>query len=78
MGTLPPPWGWHWGPLPRSCPGGHLGRRGKGIMGLSMPIITLTQHVGPSPSRAKACEELLRYAVYNCMSIDTDKNAWDE
>lgn len=30
------------------------------------------------PSRAKACEELLRYAVYNCMSIDTDKNAWDE
>lgn len=30
------------------------------------------------PSRAKACEELLRYAVYNCMSIDTDKNTWDE
>lgn len=22
--------------------------------------------------RAQACEELLRYAVYNCMSIDTD------
>lgn len=55
-----------------------MGRRGKGIMGLSMPIITLTQRVCPSPPRAKACEELLRYAVYNCMSIDTDKNAWDE
>lgn len=23
--------------------------------------------------RARACEELLRYAVYNCMSIDTDE-----
>lgn len=22
--------------------------------------------------RAQTCEELLRYAVYNCMSIDTD------
>ncbi|XP_075280737.1 E3 ubiquitin-protein ligase HECTD3 isoform X2 [Opisthocomus hoazin] len=32
----------------------------------------------PSYSSAKACEELLRYAVYNCMSIDTDKNPWDE
>ncbi|XP_064311300.1 E3 ubiquitin-protein ligase HECTD3 isoform X2 [Phalacrocorax carbo] len=32
----------------------------------------------PNYSSAKACEELLRYAVYNCMSIDTDKNAWDE
>ncbi|NXV91486.1 HECD3 ligase, partial [Calonectris borealis] len=31
----------------------------------------------PNYSSAKACEELLRYAVYNCMSIDTDKNAWD-
>ncbi|KFR05298.1 E3 ubiquitin-protein ligase HECTD3, partial [Opisthocomus hoazin] len=31
----------------------------------------------PSYSSAKACEELLRYAVYNCMSIDTDKNPWD-
>ncbi|NXJ73625.1 HECD3 ligase, partial [Trogon melanurus] len=28
----------------------------------------------PSYSSAKACEELLRYAVYNCMSIDTDKD----
>nr|XP_013812767.1 PREDICTED: E3 ubiquitin-protein ligase HECTD3-like isoform X2 [Apteryx mantelli mantelli]XP_013812773.1 PREDICTED: E3 ubiquitin-protein ligase HECTD3-like isoform X2 [Apteryx mantelli mantelli] len=32
----------------------------------------------PTYSSAKACEELLRYAVYNCMSIDTDKNTWDE
>ncbi|XP_017598939.1 PREDICTED: E3 ubiquitin-protein ligase HECTD3, partial [Corvus brachyrhynchos] len=32
----------------------------------------------PSYSSAKVCEELLRYAVYNCMSIDTDKNPWDE
>ncbi|KAM6080785.1 E3 ubiquitin-protein ligase HECTD3-like [Theristicus caerulescens] len=32
----------------------------------------------PNYSSAKACEELLRYAVYNCMSIDTDKNPWDE
>ncbi|KFP40138.1 E3 ubiquitin-protein ligase HECTD3, partial [Chlamydotis macqueenii] len=31
----------------------------------------------PNYSSAKACEELLRYAVYNCMSIDTDKNLWD-
>lgn len=27
--------------------------------------------------RVKICEELLRFAVYNCMSIDTDKNTWD-
>ncbi|KAL2301823.1 hypothetical protein Nmel_011222 [Mimus melanotis] len=32
----------------------------------------------PNYSSAKVCEELLRYAVYNCMSIDTDKNPWDE
>ncbi|KAM6263225.1 E3 ubiquitin-protein ligase HECTD3-like isoform 2-T2 [Spheniscus humboldti] len=32
----------------------------------------------PHYSSAKACEDLLRYAVYNCMSIDTDKNTWDE
>uniref|UniRef100_A0A8C3KAX2 E3 ubiquitin-protein ligase HECTD3 n=1 Tax=Calidris pygmaea TaxID=425635 RepID=A0A8C3KAX2_9CHAR len=32
----------------------------------------------PNYSSAKACEELLRYAVYNCMSIDTDKEPWDE
>ncbi|XP_025889253.1 E3 ubiquitin-protein ligase HECTD3 [Nothoprocta perdicaria] len=32
----------------------------------------------PTYSSAKACEELLRYAIYNCMSIDTDKNTWDE
>ncbi|KFP69342.1 E3 ubiquitin-protein ligase HECTD3, partial [Acanthisitta chloris] len=31
----------------------------------------------PHYSSAKVCEELLRYAVYNCMSIDTDKNPWD-
>ncbi|NXY75958.1 HECD3 ligase, partial [Glareola pratincola] len=31
----------------------------------------------PNYSSAKACEELLRYAVYNCMSIDTDKEPWD-
>ncbi|KAF1450899.1 E3 ubiquitin-protein ligase HECTD3, partial [Pygoscelis papua] len=31
----------------------------------------------PSYSSAKACEDLLRYAVYNCMSIDTDKDTWD-
>ncbi|NWW63489.1 HECD3 ligase, partial [Ifrita kowaldi] len=31
----------------------------------------------PNYSSAKVCEELLRYAVYNCMSIDTDKNPWD-
>lgn len=40
-----------------------------------MPIMAVTQG---SPARAKVCEELLRYAVYNCMSIDTDKNPWDE
>nr|XP_047914919.1 E3 ubiquitin-protein ligase HECTD3-like [Anser cygnoides] len=27
----------------------------------------------PNYSSARACEELLRYAVYNCMSIDTDE-----
>uniref|UniRef100_A0A8C0HHF1 E3 ubiquitin-protein ligase HECTD3 n=1 Tax=Buteo japonicus TaxID=224669 RepID=A0A8C0HHF1_9AVES len=32
----------------------------------------------PNYSSAKTCEELLRYAVYHCMSIDTDKNPWDE
>ncbi|XP_026709859.1 E3 ubiquitin-protein ligase HECTD3-like isoform X2 [Athene cunicularia] len=32
----------------------------------------------PNYSSAKACEDLLRYAVYNCVSIDTDKEAWDE
>ncbi|KAM6261805.1 E3 ubiquitin-protein ligase HECTD3-like isoform 2-T2 [Porphyrio hochstetteri] len=32
----------------------------------------------PRYSSAKACEELLRYAVYNCMSIETDRNPWDE
>uniref|UniRef100_A0A8C3XZV0 HECT domain E3 ubiquitin protein ligase 3 n=1 Tax=Catharus ustulatus TaxID=91951 RepID=A0A8C3XZV0_CATUS len=32
----------------------------------------------PNYSSAKVCEEMLRYAVYNCMSIDTDKNPWDE
>ncbi|NWY61054.1 HECD3 ligase, partial [Chionis minor] len=31
----------------------------------------------PHYSSAKVCEELMRYAVYNCMSIDTDKNTWD-
>ncbi|NXX96193.1 HECD3 ligase, partial [Centropus bengalensis] len=31
----------------------------------------------PQYSSAKACEELLRYAVYHCMSIDTDKEIWD-
>ncbi|XP_062478952.1 E3 ubiquitin-protein ligase HECTD3-like [Pezoporus occidentalis] len=31
----------------------------------------------PSYSSAKTCEEMLRYAVYNCVSIDTDRN-WDE
>ncbi|NWW92980.1 HECD3 ligase, partial [Rhynochetos jubatus] len=31
----------------------------------------------PNYSSAKTCEELLRYAVYNCVSIDTDTNAWD-
>ncbi|KFV84435.1 E3 ubiquitin-protein ligase HECTD3, partial [Struthio camelus australis] len=31
----------------------------------------------PTYSSAKACEELLRYAIYNCMSIDMDKNTWD-
>ncbi|NWY94234.1 HECD3 ligase, partial [Loxia curvirostra] len=31
----------------------------------------------PNYSSAKVCEELLRYAVYNCMSIDTDKDPWD-
>ncbi|NXU16140.1 HECD3 ligase, partial [Pardalotus punctatus] len=31
----------------------------------------------PNYSSAKVCEELLRYAVYNCMSIDTDKNEDD-
>ncbi|XP_074764240.1 E3 ubiquitin-protein ligase HECTD3-like isoform X3 [Athene noctua] len=32
----------------------------------------------PNYSSAKACEDLLRYAVYNCVSIDTDKEPWDE
>ncbi|POI25210.1 hypothetical protein CIB84_011040 [Bambusicola thoracicus] len=32
----------------------------------------------PKYSSVKMCEELLRYAVYNCMSIDTDKDNWDE
>ncbi|XP_053929593.1 E3 ubiquitin-protein ligase HECTD3 [Cuculus canorus] len=32
----------------------------------------------PQYSSAKVCEELLRYAVYHCMSIDTDKDPWDE
>ncbi|NXP07397.1 HECD3 ligase, partial [Thinocorus orbignyianus] len=31
----------------------------------------------PHYSSAKTCEELLRYAVYNCMSIDTDREPWD-
>ncbi|XP_061200934.1 E3 ubiquitin-protein ligase HECTD3-like [Neopsephotus bourkii] len=31
----------------------------------------------PIYSSAKTCEEMLRYAVYNCPSIDTDRN-WDE
>ncbi|KAF4797115.1 E3 ubiquitin-protein ligase HECTD3 [Turdus rufiventris] len=31
----------------------------------------------PNYSSAKVCEEMLRYAVYNCTSIDTDKNLWD-
>ncbi|NXP95351.1 HECD3 ligase, partial [Passerina amoena] len=31
----------------------------------------------PNYSTAKICEEMLRYAVYNCMSIDTDKNPTD-
>ncbi|NWZ99847.1 HECD3 ligase, partial [Nesospiza acunhae] len=31
----------------------------------------------PNYSTAKICEEMLRYAVYNCMSIDTDKNPVD-
>uniref|UniRef100_A0A8C5TV97 HECT domain E3 ubiquitin protein ligase 3 n=1 Tax=Malurus cyaneus samueli TaxID=2593467 RepID=A0A8C5TV97_9PASS len=31
----------------------------------------------PHYSSAKVCEELLRYAVYNCMSIDTDKSEDD-
>ncbi|NXK72130.1 HECD3 ligase, partial [Amazona guildingii] len=30
----------------------------------------------PSYSSAKTCEEMLRYAVYNCVSIDTDRT-WD-
>ncbi|XP_030310729.1 E3 ubiquitin-protein ligase HECTD3 isoform X1 [Calypte anna] len=32
----------------------------------------------PHYSSAKVCEQLLRYAIYNCMSIDTDRNTWDE
>ncbi|XP_072199056.1 E3 ubiquitin-protein ligase HECTD3-like isoform X2 [Excalfactoria chinensis] len=31
----------------------------------------------PKYSSVKMCEELLRFAVYNCMSIDTDKDNWD-
>ncbi|NXW90591.1 HECD3 ligase, partial [Alopecoenas beccarii] len=31
----------------------------------------------PNYSSAKVCEELLRFAVYNCVPIDTDKNPWD-
>ncbi|KAM9008228.1 E3 ubiquitin-protein ligase HECTD3-like [Ara ararauna] len=31
----------------------------------------------PKYSSAKTCEEMLRYAVYNCVSIDTDEN-WGE
>ncbi|XP_035750075.1 E3 ubiquitin-protein ligase HECTD3 isoform X2 [Egretta garzetta] len=32
----------------------------------------------PNYSSAKTCEEMLRYAVYNCMTIDTDKDPWSE
>ncbi|NXU56084.1 HECD3 ligase, partial [Turnix velox] len=31
----------------------------------------------PNYSSAKVLEDLLRYAVYNCMSIDTDRETWD-
>ncbi|XP_065512496.1 E3 ubiquitin-protein ligase HECTD3-like [Caloenas nicobarica] len=32
----------------------------------------------PNYSSPKVCEELLRFAVYNCVTIDTDRNPWDE
>ncbi|XP_069719055.1 E3 ubiquitin-protein ligase HECTD3-like [Phaenicophaeus curvirostris] len=32
----------------------------------------------PEYSSVKTCEELLRYAVYHCLSIDTDRDPWDE
>ncbi|NWX09191.1 HECD3 ligase, partial [Caloenas nicobarica] len=31
----------------------------------------------PNYSSPKVCEELLRFAVYNCVTIDTDRNPWD-
>lgn len=32
----------------------------------------------PPISRAKVCEEKLRYAAYNCVAIDTDMSPWEE
>lgn len=32
----------------------------------------------PSYSSAKKAEEKIRYAIYNCIAIDTDTNAWEE
>ncbi|KAJ7410066.1 E3 ubiquitin-protein ligase HECTD3 [Willisornis vidua] len=53
-----------------------LSRFLKFVTGRSRLPVQIT--VYPERSKAKVCEELLRYAVYNCMSIDTDKNPWDE
>lgn len=32
----------------------------------------------PNYSSAKITEDKLRYAVYNCVAIDTDMSPWDE
>lgn len=32
----------------------------------------------PSYSSAKMAEDKIRYAIYNCIAIDTDTNAWEE
>ncbi|XP_063200951.1 E3 ubiquitin-protein ligase HECTD3-like isoform X2 [Chroicocephalus ridibundus] len=53
-----------------------LSRFLKFVTGRSRLPVQIT--VYPEREKAKACEELLRYAVYNCMSIDTDKEPWDE
>lgn len=34
--------------------------------------------LGLSFCSAKKAEEKIRYAIYNCIAIDTDTNAWEE
>uniref|UniRef100_A0A8C9EIS6 E3 ubiquitin-protein ligase HECTD3 n=1 Tax=Pavo cristatus TaxID=9049 RepID=A0A8C9EIS6_PAVCR len=55
-----------------------LSRFLKFITGRSRLPVQLTVYPDRPPHAPAMCEELLRFAVYNCMSIDTDKNTWDE